>query len=75
MSLTICRGTPTLAGRYVVYVGDMSVPTEIRIWNNGWLPNLKEPHTPGDVIGWVGPLPVFKFDGEKIKPAEMEYDL
>lgn len=65
MSLAIAHGNPQFAGHYAVCVGDIAVPTEIRVWNNGWLPDPEEPHTSGQVIGWVGPLPVVKFENGK----------
>lgn len=74
MSLNVSRGNPQLAGHYAVCVGDMSVPTEIRLWDKGWLPDLSEPQTSGEVIGWVGPLPVVKFESGKPRVMVMEYD-
>lgn len=74
---TISRDTPQYAGRYVCYVDDFTVPTKILTFcpGHGWLNNKNEPEPPHRLVnGWIGPLPVYRFENKPDAPAQ-EYDL
>lgn len=75
MSFEIGRGTPQYSGRYACYLPGVGLPTVIRLFivGRGWLTNLKEPIA-GDVVGWIGPLPLFPENSVSAMPAQ-EFDL
>lgn len=75
---TISRGTPQFSGRYVCYVDDYSVATKILTFcvGQGWLNNRNEPEPPHRIVnGWIGPLPMYRFDNAGTPKPIQEFDL
>lgn len=72
--MNLNTGTPTIEGRYVVYVRCRPTPEYcepiIRTWAGGkW-------HCDQEVYGWIGPLPVTTVSHlESRAPKNTEYDL
>lgn len=74
-------GTPVSTGRYACYMKGDPLASVVRIWliGHGWFNNLQEP-VEGEIVGWIGPLPMNKPAPPKPEPApkappEMEFDL